>query len=884
MRKQKAIEKAVAFFLILAFALSPIRFDVLTSQNARAAEIPEDERWWDYDNYIVIDEDTVWSGTKVYNNPDKPVIIVNGATLTIEKGTRVEILVLEVHMGRIIAEGDENDKIVFTKAVPDYSGYAESTKPQCMPGERGLIHFSDQAWVNGYDTEPSLFRYVEFDNMGSYDYFDEEECACPDCVGFGSRIFNSIFYTAHAEEPAKPDRMNPSILFEAGRLHVENSTFRNNSYADVKVNTGYYDGEPASYLKISNSNFSGNKQGTALISSAKRYNEDDDFVLAKDRVILKNNWYGSSAGPKTGPEYIIGGEIVSGDYTLDDWRTTDLITDPVIVIPGIMGSAEVTNALMSRKLVLDPILHTYDNLIASLEENGYEKNKNLFEFPYEWRDSNIATADILKNKIQSVKSNTGVSRVDLAAHSMGGLVARYYIESPAYQNDVDQLVTLGTPHKGSPKSYLTWEAGEVGTEFEDKVIKNIFQLEALHSGFLDLKKYIQTRVGSVAELLPDYDYLENASTGEMKNYPDSYPGNILLEFLNSSSRMEKMDQVNFYNIVGDIDGAENTIKKFRVIDSTVSGKWEHGMPENFYDDSTDQGIEYGSGDKTVPLSSATGISADEEIEIDSAHSDLPTKAQCYVIKELTGMSEDDCDYVGTFERIGDILTFGVFSPIDIQVIETKTGNWAGKNIQGLSELKQIPGAYYTGYDGIDNEFLTIPNPTDGEYEVVTEGTDNGDYKIEAAKITEDASGETKESAVEINGTAATGETDNTRIEVKEGEVILDEEETPVDIASIIQKVQNYHASKLITKIEKNFLEVHLKNIQNSFKVLERLENNQKMKPKAKEIAIKVLKRGINFQIDYLIKRLESQHAPLKKLNEEIRTGLIGDLGEIRSSE
>ena len=45
------------------------------------------------------------------------------------------------------------------------------------------------------------------------------------------------------------------------------------------------------------------------------------------------------------------------------------------------------------------------------------------------------------------------------AHSMGGLVAREYTQSADYENDIDQLIFLGTPHRGSPKDYLAWEAG-----------------------------------------------------------------------------------------------------------------------------------------------------------------------------------------------------------------------------------------------------------------------------------------------------------------------------------------------------------------------------------------------------------------------------------------
>ena len=73
--------------------------------------------------------------------------------------------------------------------------------------------------------------------------------------------------------------------------------------------------------------------------------------------------------------------------------------DPVIIVPGIMGSA-YKNGL----LVIDPILHTYDDLIATLLANGYQENVDLFTFPYEWRDSNVFSANLLDGKIEQVKA------------------------------------------------------------------------------------------------------------------------------------------------------------------------------------------------------------------------------------------------------------------------------------------------------------------------------------------------------------------------------------------------------------------------------------------------------------------------------------------------
>lgn len=183
--------------------------------------------------------------------------------------------------------------------------------------------------------------------------------------------------------------------------------------------------------------------------------------------------------------------------------------EPVIIVPGIMGSWNI-----SGRWQIDPIFHTYDNLMEALLAAGYkedslfENNPTLFTFPYDWRQDNNITANLLKNKIQEIKTITGRDKVDIIAHSMGGLIARSYIEGVDYQNDIDQVIFLGTPHKGSPESYLKYEGahfrGSIGP-----VQKYIFQIEAINHNYLDLIDYISARVPTVEQLLPVYDYLKD---------------------------------------------------------------------------------------------------------------------------------------------------------------------------------------------------------------------------------------------------------------------------------------------------------------------------------------------------------------------------------------
>jgi len=78
--------------------------------------------------------------------------------------------------------------------------------------------------------------------------------------------------------------------------------------------------------------------------------------------------------------------------------------------------------------------------------------------------------------IAGVTSKTGVAKVDVVCHSEGGLVARYYIKNLGGAANVDDLVTISTPHRGTVVS--TIGPGEASRQME---VANPF-LQELNSG------------------------------------------------------------------------------------------------------------------------------------------------------------------------------------------------------------------------------------------------------------------------------------------------------------------------------------------------------------------------------------------------------------------
>jgi hypothetical protein len=64
------------------------------------------------------------------------------------------------------------------------------------------------------------------------------------------------------------------------------------------------------------------------------------------------------------------------------------------------------------------------------------------------------SAQRLRAFVEQVKAETGAAKVDLVAHSEGGLISRHYIRFLGGEAHVGRLVTLGTPHHGTVLGYL----------------------------------------------------------------------------------------------------------------------------------------------------------------------------------------------------------------------------------------------------------------------------------------------------------------------------------------------------------------------------------------------------------------------------------------------
>jgi pimeloyl-ACP methyl ester carboxylesterase len=86
---------------------------------------------------------------------------------------------------------------------------------------------------------------------------------------------------------------------------------------------------------------------------------------------------------------------------------------------------------------------------------GVVPGKNYFELPYDWRRDNRVAARALarrsKRWLEEWRTTSGNidAELVLVGHSMGGIVARLFLEQHDGWKDTRALITLGTPYSGS---------------------------------------------------------------------------------------------------------------------------------------------------------------------------------------------------------------------------------------------------------------------------------------------------------------------------------------------------------------------------------------------------------------------------------------------------
>lgn len=176
---------------------------------------------------------------------------------------------------------------------------------------------------------------------------------------------------------------------------------------------------------------------------------DNDFgsLYPED---VRTNTFGEAIVTYSPPEY--DSKNFSDGYaeaviraSIDDTDISEAVKvkitrTPVVMIHGYQSNGDI-----------------FENLMGYLNSKGYE----CIPFNYDSIKGIAHGSGELKDFLQQQKlvylsKGIQVGRFDLIAHSMGGLVARYYTCSREYikNHDVKKIIFISVPHKGSPIASL----------------------------------------------------------------------------------------------------------------------------------------------------------------------------------------------------------------------------------------------------------------------------------------------------------------------------------------------------------------------------------------------------------------------------------------------
>lgn len=323
--------------------------------------------------------------------------------------------------------------------------------------------------------------------------------------------------------------------------------------------------------------------------------------------------------------YQVQGDLPPGDYTLSvlasagayDNSHQDPYTEsvtcsyslellpariPVFILPGIGGtySSDLNDLgywLFNRGIEpagmqIDPLAFTYADLIQTLRNVGYIEGEDLFVTNFDWRVvpgpsdgiydgfiSGITAASITDNVFDYGVDYLGLQmkgamdaweenhpgetleEIDVIAHSTGGLVARTYIESPAYGGifagdrklpKIRNLVMIGVPNRGAAKVWNPLQDNwRIDVSFKlvlSKIVNLAYQKVLVGAtiygpdGIIDEatlngpgcvtspeRCFILKYAPTIRSLLATYDFIDNGSGLQNLNSDPAWRNELILD-------------------------------------------------------------------------------------------------------------------------------------------------------------------------------------------------------------------------------------------------------------------------------------------------------------------------------------------------------------------
>jgi pimeloyl-ACP methyl ester carboxylesterase len=454
----------------------------------------------------------------------------------------------------------------------------------------------------------------------------------------------------------------------------------------------------------------------------------------------------------------------------------EFIREPVVIVPGIMGSrlnatADGTEVwpnagamilsgadsyldalklspaggeIPGKEMYPSDIIRTvttsipfvgadlYKPLIDALIGDGYEEGKDLFVAPYDWRLDIPSSAASVGAVIKNAVAHSPNGKINIIAHSMGGLVAAEYLVRATSTAFLDKLILAGAPQLGAPEIFKGLEYGDdlgfnilgLVSLLNPREVKSISQNMPGVYDLLPSRRYVgiegsyifDKRDGSTAPFSFDLDQTNQFMTSDPN---DSRNGALLAaaDAFHARADAASVNAPAVYNLVGCQNPA--TIKNFILQDGGAVD------------------IVRGNGDGSVPVDSAMNLangyqnyfslySENGADHVGLVRDSRPIALIRAIIRNATATlslaplgistSSEDCLQGRSQHHNGTTVEVTARGPVALNVYD-EGDRHTGPNADGGIDL-QVPGSSYQAIG--PNSFILLP--ASSTYRVVAQGT------------------------------------------------------------------------------------------------------------------------------------------------------------------
>ena len=456
---------------------------------------------------------------------------------------------------------------------------------------------------------------------------------------------------------------------------------------------------------------------------------------------------------------------------------------PVLIVPGVLGTELKQNNLLLwaniKKMLLDvgdqfmdplqfsvslfssndivvgavlrtePTLDYTQGLINEFTSQGYTEGKDLFTFPYDWRygasgldeSGKEVNIEALKGQIDYVLNQTdagkAADKVDIVAHSTGGLIVKKYIQEHSTDHHINKAVFVGVPNWGAPKAYKTLLIGDN------------FGVLGLSSD--EMKKLAQN-MPVVYDLTPSLNYFNQI--GSVLHRSSGFTSKDL-SFGEVADELQKNNWINtkalvnsqtLHDSIDDFDLRTAGIDQYNLIGCKTSTFGEFTETISSTNSVVFDFPKTTTGDGTVPLASAQSLPVDLNhifFAPKIKHSDLLSSdgARQEIVNIISGANLDTKGKILSNSEVvnnpklcqikGEVIK--IKSPVSIDVVD-QDGNHSGLIEDGSIE-NSIPGADYEIWG--EHKYVFLPTDDNQQYSIDLQGTGNGTFTLQDETIQAD---------------------------------------------------------------------------------------------------------------------------------------------------